>query len=476
METYSAAKEELYSNEGDDVYEAAPLLNETSDEKKNSVNHQESSNSKKELSQLQLLLLCFYSLGFGALWTFLLVVALPKQVVALLDVTDKTKGRALGIVMLAGGCISAIEPPIVGYFSDRTKSRFGKRKPYMVIGSFLLVITMLFLPKVTNLKSYVILYVLMQFFSNISSSANLGLLPDLVPQEQLGRASGMMGAMGATGQLFGASSGLLISRIGLESVFWIIGAWYIVATMITVCCVMEMESKYEEEISASNTSSSVNSSSSSSSSSSSIFSTYTDAMFSNYDFRWVFITRLLYNMGIYSVQEFLQYYVKDIIPIRGWSTTTEVSFLFLPLLFGALFSAYFSGKLSDLWNGRRKIFLYISGIAQVLICLALMFNTNVGFAAFLALLFGLASGAFAAVDFAMVLDVLPSTANVARDLGVWHVSLVLPQLLSTPISGYLLDIVRAGISARAGYSAIFLLSAFWFGLSTVLVMKIKSVK
>ena len=103
-------------------------------------------------------------------------------------------------------------------------------------------------------------------------------------------------------------------------------------------------------------------------------------------------------------------------------------------------------------------------------------NNSVLFAGVLALLFGFASGCYAAVDFAMVLDVLPNSKNVARDLGVWHVSLVLPQLLSTPLSGRILDVVRKEISIRAGYSAIFVLSGFWFFISTVLVRRIKGVK
>ena len=64
-------------------------------------------------------------------------------------------------------------------------------------------------------------------------------------------------------------------------------------------------------------------------------------------------------MGIYSVQEFLQYYVADVIPMKGWSTTSEVSLLFAPLLLGAFVSAYFGGKISDSMGGRRKIFIYV---------------------------------------------------------------------------------------------------------------------
>jgi MFS family permease len=372
-----------------------------------------------------------------------------------------------------------------------------------VCGSLLLVTTLSFLPHVTSLSSFILLYVLVQFFSNISSSANLAFLPDLVPKEQLGRASGLMGALGAMGQLVGATSGMLVTTIGMQGVYWMISVLYLCTTAVTVYSVVEpaemasgpslqhdrgarRRPEEEEETLPGSPSSSSSASRSSSSGSKwsglceglcACYVTYTDAIIHNSDFRWVFITRLLYNMGIYSVQEFLQYYVHDMLPMKGWSSTSEVSMLFVPLLCGAIVSAYFAGRLSDKWGGVRKKFIYASGFAQTVVCLLLTLpNSSVWYTVVAALAFGLASGCYAAVDFAMVLDVLPNSKTIARDLGVWHVSLVLPQLLSTPLSGSLLDAVRKNVSVQAGYSSIFFLAGFWFFLSTVLVVKIRGVK
>ena len=480
VDTYDAAVEELYSQE-EDSFEEEPLL----DDLPSPIT------TPNILSTSKLFFLSFYSIGFGALWTFLLVVALPKEVVKLNGVGDAHKGTALGVVMLAGGVVSAIEPPLVGWLSDRTRTKWGRRKPYIFIGALGVVVAMIFLPYCTTVFSFTTVYVFVQLFSNLSSSANLGLMPDLVPQVQLGRASGMMGALGALGQLIGATSGVLVSRYGISTVYWILSCIYLICMLVTVCCIDEPESSKTWKNSAEKVSKLTNDSKGTSGSiqiqsgrnqrrcggkEHGCLHTFTDALLNNYDFRWVFITRLLYNMGIYSVQEFLQYYVADVIPMKGWSTTSEVSLLFAPLLLGAFVSAYFGGKISDSMGGRRKIFIYISGSVQVVVCLLLAVNNSVLFAGILALFFGFASGCYAAVDFAMVLDVLPNSKNVARDLGVWHVSLVLPQLLSTPLSGRILDVVRKEISIRAGYSAIFVLSGFWFFISTVLVRRIKGVK
>ena len=98
--------------------------------------------------------------------------------------------------------------------------------------------------------------------------------------------------------------------------------------------------------------------------------------------------------------------------------------------------------------------------------------------------FGLGYGAFLAVDYALVLDVLPSAADSAKDLAVWHASLVLPQLMATPIAGGLLDHFQRGaaaapagsFAAHLGYSVVFWLATAYFVLATGLVRRIKKVR
>jgi hypothetical protein len=86
-----------------------------------------------------------------------------------------------------------------------------------------------------------------------------------------------------------------------------------------------------------------------------------------------------------------------------------------------------------------------------------------------------------AVDFAMVLDVLPHPDDAAKDMAVWSIALTLPQMLATPSGGVLLDeFQRIGKQTDPdsvlGYKLIFLLAAFYLLLSTVLVSQIKGVK
>ncbi len=51
------------------------------------------------------------------------------------------------------------------------------------------------------------------------------------------------------------------------------------------------------------------------------------------------------------------------------------------------------------------------------------------------------------VEFAMLMDVLPNPRDAARDMSLWHTALILPQIVSTPLAGWMLDLFQ-GIGNR----------------------------
>jgi MFS family permease len=122
--------------------------------------------------------------------------------------------------------------------------------------------------------------------------------------------------------------------------------------------------------------------------------------FSSHDFRVVFFTRFLMQMGILTVQEYLQYYLKDAIGsdnfILGGVKVADkperaVSILFLPVLLGATTSSIASGWISDRYGGRRKAIVYFSGILMACTCILFSVTRSYAFDMFLGLLFGIGS-------------------------------------------------------------------------------------
>lgn len=162
--------------------------------------------------------------------------------------------------------------------------------------------------------------------------------------------------------------------------------------------------------------------------------------------------------------------------MEGMSPSQEVSIIFVPLLLAALVSSALAGRMSDKMGGRRKIFVYASGTVMAVVCASFAFNTSFLGCILLATVFGAAFGIFLAIDLAMVVDVLPDQSEASKDMGVWHCALVLPQLLATPVSGAMLDGLRASYDAATAFGAVFFLAGAYFLAGTVLVRQIRGIK
>jgi MFS family permease len=115
------------------------------------------------------------------------------------------KGLYLALVGYITLGVNILVQPTVGMISDYTRSRWGRRKPYIAIGATLDVV---FLIGVATANTYVVLVAflfLLQFSSNFAQGPFQGYVPDLVPDRQVGLASAMVGAMQTVGFIAGGT-------------------------------------------------------------------------------------------------------------------------------------------------------------------------------------------------------------------------------------------------------------------------------
>lgn len=189
-------------------------------------------------------------------------------------------------------------------------------------------------------------------------------------------------------------------------------------------------------------------------------------LFAHQPFLWVFVTRLLFALGQYSVQPFLQYYAADVLGQRNAGTATSI--MLACIIVGSIGSAFLGGRLSDRLG--RKPVIYVAGGTMAAAALLLLIAPNFAVALVLALLFGLGFGAFTSVDWALGSDAMPSRSSYARDMGVWHVAFTAPQLSSAP-QGALLDWGNAR-GGNLGYTLVFGIAALFFLLGVILVRRV----
>ncbi len=146
----------------------------------------------------------------------------------------------LGALRAAGLVIAMLVQPAAGLISDRSLSRFGRRRPYILAGA---LGDLLFLAAIAlswNYASLLISILLIQFTSNISHGPLQGLIPDLVPNDQRGRASAVKSVMELLPIiLVGITIAKLVEAGHLDLAIFLTGVSLLVVAVITVVFVKE---------------------------------------------------------------------------------------------------------------------------------------------------------------------------------------------------------------------------------------------
>jgi MFS family permease len=114
-------------------------------------------------------------------------IFMPYRVVAF--VPESIQNSALGVMSAAGLMIAMLVQPAVGLLSDRSTSRYGRRRPFIFVGVLLDLVFLALIAAAQNYWAMLVAVLLIQISSNISHGALQGLIPDLVPEDQRGIAS-----------------------------------------------------------------------------------------------------------------------------------------------------------------------------------------------------------------------------------------------------------------------------------------------
>ncbi|AFD25779.1 MFS transporter [Deinococcus gobiensis] len=390
--------------------------------------------------------------GSAFQWLVLLLILMPANIVQF--VGEAQKGTYLGTLTAIGAVMALVLPPLVGARSDRS----GRRLPYLrlgvginLAGLAVMALAVTLLGGLSGFWVYVLGFLLVQFGNNYATAPYSALIPQLVPPAQRGRYSGVMAMLQAGGQLLGAVVALVVTFLALPQAV----AFVLVAVALVVPAVVTMRGVHEtpptpqerRDMAAAPTLS-------------------LRQLFAHQPFLWVFVTRLLFALGQYSVQPFLQYYAADVLGQRNAGTATSI--MLACIIVGSIGSAFLGGRLSDRLG--RKPVIYVAGGTMAAAALLLLIAPNFAVALVLALLFGLGFGAFTSVDWALGSDAMPSRSSYARDMGVWHVAFTAPQLSSAP-QGALLDWGNAR-GGNLGYTLVFGIAALFFLLGVILVRRV----
>ena len=144
---------------------------------------------KKISSVGRMIVLNTYWLGLSFKWNALHPIILPA--VMLNYVPENLKNTYLGLLTFGGLVLAAVFQPVAGAMSDGWYSRWGRRRPLMVVSALFDLVFLAVIGWAGGLFWLFIGYIGLQFSSNLGQGPAQGLMPDRVAPEKLGVASGI---------------------------------------------------------------------------------------------------------------------------------------------------------------------------------------------------------------------------------------------------------------------------------------------
>lgn len=388
--------------------------------------------SRPALPLSQLLTLSIYWLGIQTIWAGLDGLVIPQW---LIDLDRDSAGTLQAIVAIAGAVAPILIQPTVGMISDYTVTRWGRRKPYILVGTLL---DLLFLIGVAFANDFVVLvafYFLLQLSSNFAQGPFQGYVPDLVPARQVGTASGLMGTMLVAGTILGtglAFAGNVIDNVPLMTVSF--GLVELVTMVVLVTTVHEGSEAPPRTESWARIA----------------LSAWGTDILRQRNVLWLLLVRLLF-LGAYNVVRIVAGYFER----SHAMTRDDASAIFFAgtaiVGVATLLAALPGARLSDRF-GRRPMIWAAALVAGIgLIGVAVAPSPAVAVASFVP--FGIGMGIFLSVDWALMADTIPKETT-GRYMGILNAGTAMAGPVFLIVAGPVQDVVArtAGdpLGPRAG--------------------------
>jgi MFS family permease len=338
--------------------------------------------------------------------------------------------------------IAVFVQPTVAAISDYTVTRWGRRKPYILIGSLLDVVFLWGIASSNEFVAILAFVILLQVSSNFAQGPFQGYVPDLVPQRQVGTASGLMGVMIILGQV----AGVAIATIGVaqlgnnpfpngtpeaaefarQAFFWpTIGLAVIeVATMIPIILFVDEGRHAPDRQGRSWLQIGLGA--------------WGTDILKERSYVWLLISRLfflmapsvLFFLGLFFLTRALH------IPIEESGGPITIITAVLGVVTGL--TTFPAARLSDRFGRKRLIYAAIAIGAVGMIAVALSPNFPVMVIALIPV--GISSGTFLAVDWALMTDIIPK-ATSGRYMGISNVATSIAGPIARLSSGVLLTVL-----------------------------------
>jgi len=365
-------------------------------------------------------------------------------------------GRALFLIGMGGVIVAVLIQPTVGAISDYTVSRWGRRKPWIVIGTLLDFVFLLGIAYSNTILALAAFVALLAFSTNIARGPFQGYVPDLVPAPQVGTASALVGLMQILGNVTGfmaANAAAALNNLPLALL-----AVAIVEFVTMVSVVWRVGNGAPPKPRAGRSWLSITR------------EAWGTDILQERSFIWLVASRLFFLMGGGILFNLVIAYLKQVFGMDQGEAAEVNTVLLIVVVVANVIAVIPAARLSDRIGRKPVIYAscLIGGIGIGIAALAPIVPVAIVGAG----LFGVSAGMFLSVDWALMTDIIPK-ASAGRFMGISNVATGSSTLLAVASGGIVLDLVNAVAGVGAGPRAAFLLGLAYYVVAAILLRPVK---
>ncbi|MDP3951276.1 MFS transporter [Microbacterium sp.] len=392
--------------------------------------------------------LTLFAVAWLAVWTVQLTpvqLLLPLQLDTPGGENDWITGVIWsGLILSVGGIAGVIAGPVAGMLSDRTGSRWGRRRPWAIGGALLTAASLLLTGAATEPLGVGAAWVGVSIGIAVISAALTAMIADQV-FAQRGTASAFVSSAQAVGIVVGVGAVVLLG-LGIGASYVVLAVFILVVGVGTAVLLPDPPVGWERPAARRE---------------------WRERMgvLRDRNFTWVLASRLTVNIGNALGTALLLFFL--LYGVGSPAATAEDDLLVLIVIYTifVVAASLIAGSLSDR-TGRRKPIVILAALVQALSAVMILISPTFIGTAIAAAVMGVGYGAYMAVSLALATDLLPRVEDHARDLGIVNVSASLGQLLGPLLGAALVALV-------GGFWLLFLMAGILSVIGAVMTVAVR---
>jgi MFS family permease len=387
--------------------------------------------------------IALYALAYTATWLALLTPVIVTLALRIRELDPAHAAESVSLTLSIGALFALVSNPLFGALSDRTTSRWGRRRPWLAGGAFCAALSLAVIAYAPNVALIIAGWCCAQLAFNAVLAALVAILPDQVPTAQRGTVAGVLGICMPIGQIAGA---FLVQALTLQNAILLPAALALAALWALTAVLPDQPHNPTEKRPA---------------------NFFLSALRTR-DFAWAWLSRLLFVMGGAFLTAYQALYLIDKLGIEVKNVPTIIFHSTLVYSSAMTLFSLIGGRLSDTLQRRKRFVAAGAGVFAAGLCCIAVADTYASFLFGIAIS-GIGHGVYVGVDLALVSEVLPDEhRHAAKDLGILNITNTLPQVVVPAISPAILHL------SQGDYTALFLFAAAFGVLALFTILPLQT--